>query len=134
MKVTVVTVDPVEVLSVTARGGLAGAKAAFERLEGCFPSLRGRRFYGAMESDGTYRACVARLEGDDPERLGVDLWSLPGGRYARTKIADWEERTDEIGPAFAAMAADLQVDLARPSIEFYRSQRELILLLPIEDR
>lgn len=70
--------------------------------------------------------------GDDPAALNLPIGAIPGGRHARRKLADWEQPTDEIGPAFEAMAAEHPDDRTRPSIEFYRSQRELILLLPVQ--
>jgi len=131
VRVTTAQVEPREVLCVTATDGVSGAKAAFERLEGCFSTLRGRRFYGALLPDGRYRACATRRDGEHPAALGLEGWTLPGGLYARTRIRDWAGRIEEIGPAFAAMAAEHEEDPARPSIEFYRRRDELVLLLPI---
>ena len=134
MKITTAVQEPIEVLCVTAEDGIAGAKPAFERLERCFSSLRGRRFYGVLQHDGTYRACVARAGGDDAEKMGLKPWVLPGGLYARTVIPNWEDHVAEIGVAFARMAEAHAEDPQRPSIEFYRSRKELILLLPIRER
>ncbi len=49
------------------------------------------------------------------------------------KMTDWASRLPEIGNTFMAMAdrEKSRVDTTRPSIEFYRSQRELILFLPV---
>lgn len=131
MTITTVALDPVEVLFVEAVGGLAGAQEAFTALEQGLPSLRGRRFYGVLASDGSYRACMARRPDDDPAALGAEPWVIPGGSYARTRLLDWTARIPEIGRAFDAMAAAHEADPARPSIEYYRSRRELVLLLPI---
>jgi hypothetical protein len=131
MKITTVALDPVEVLFVEAVGGLAGAQEAFATLERGLASLRGRRFYGVYSCDGSYRACMARRPEDDPDAMGLESWVIPGGTYARTRLLDWTERLPEIGHAFDAMAAAHEADPARPSIEYYRSGRELVLLLPI---
>lgn len=58
---------------------------------------------------------------------------IPGGLYLREKMKNWMSRIDEIGKTFVAMAEreKPRVDRSRPSVEFYRSQDELILLLPI---
>jgi len=125
------TLEDVKVMCVVAVGGLEGIKEAWEKLEMPLPSLKGRKFYGTY-LNGEYRACVALRDDDDPIALGLDKWTIPGGTYAHRKIQDWPERTGEIGKTFAAMAAEYPVDPTRPEIEFYRSQKELILYIPIK--
>jgi hypothetical protein len=63
----------------------------------------------------------------------VATWTIPGGSYARGKLPNWSEHPDRIGPSFDRLvdAYRERIDPARPSIEWYKSQRELILLLPI---
>jgi hypothetical protein len=126
-----VTLKDIKVMCVVARGGLEDIKDAWEKLEAPLPSLKGRKFYGAYLS-GEYRACVALRDDDDPVPLGLDTWTIPGGAYVRRKKENWLEDTSEIAKTFAAMAAEYPVDPTRPGIEFYRSQKELFLYLPIK--
>ncbi|SRR6266571_5665368 len=128
-----VMLEEAAVMYVESPNGLAGAAAAFDRLEAHLPSLRGRRFYGTFQRPaGPYRACVALVPGDDPTALGLPTWTIPGGKYARRKLPDREKRLPEIGTTFAQMSATCEPDASRPSIEFYRSQRELLLFLPVK--
>ena len=106
------------------------APVAFSLLEAGLPSLKGRKFYGVV-IDAEYRACVAITPDDDPAGLPHRRWLIPGGKYARTKILDWESRTHEIGPAFDAMSRALNIDPGRPRIEFYRGRKQLFLLAPV---
>lgn len=105
------------------------APVAFQLLETPMDSLRGRKFYGVITAN-TYRACVALL----PEEVGTELpnpvWTVPGGRYARCRIKNWNGDTTIIGPAFERLVAEVDHDDRRPSIEFYRSQDDLILMVP----
>jgi hypothetical protein len=55
------------------------APAAFDALEARLPTLRKKRFYGAV-IDGAYRACVAVDE--DTSTLDLPRWVIPSGRYA----------------------------------------------------
>ena len=71
------------------------APAAFNALEALLPTLKKKRFYGAV-IDGEYRACVA--VDNDTRGLDLPLWVLPSGRYGVHKIADWERHRDDIGP------------------------------------
>ena len=59
---------------------------------------------------------------------------LPGGRCARAKIVGWSEARDLgqlIRSTFETLRTRFEADPERPSIEFYRSQRELIVFLPV---
>ncbi len=126
-----VRIDDIDVLCVVAEGGTRGAQAAFGALEGRLGSLHGRKFFGTYHA-GEYRACVAIEPDDDPEALGLMTWRIPGGGFERRKLMDWQERIGEIGATFDAMIAESEFDPSRPSIEFYRSSREVLLLLPVK--
>ena len=126
--------EPIQVMFVESPNGPEGSEEAFNRLEAGLTSLRGRKFYATFHyPDGPYRACVAIEEGDDPGKLGLEVGVIPGGRYARGKLENWSERPWEIPAAFTRLSDECQgrIDPSRPSIEFYKSQKELILLLPI---
>jgi hypothetical protein len=127
-----VELPEVPVIYVESATGLAGAAEAFDRLEAHFPSLRRRKFYGTFQPpSGPYRACVAIEPGDDVAALGLPTWTLPAGKYARAKVRNWKANLPEIGKTFGQMSQEFEHDPARPSIEFYRSQKELLLFLPI---
>jgi hypothetical protein len=106
------------------------APAAFDKLEAKLATLKGRHFYGVVV-DGEYRACVALRPEDDRNHLTHPTWTIPGGKYVRRKIADWETHRDEIGPTMMRLRDRKDLDVSRPCIEYYRSQRELLLMAPI---
>ena len=122
--------DGLGVMYVEAVDGLNGVPEAFEELERRLDGLRGRRFYGTFDGE-RYRACVIPKDAGEPAALGLETWTIPGGRYARRKMVDWESKVHLIGGEFNAMVAEHSWDETRPSIEFYRSLRELVLYLPI---
>ena len=128
-----VTLDPVKVMFVVSPSGPPGVGEAFDRLEARLPSLKGRNFYGTM-LNGEYRACVALEAQDAPGAIGLDTWIIPGGVYARQKLPRWSERLPEIGKIFGVLAAEYPRDPARPNIEFYRSQKELLLFMAVASR
>ena len=106
------------------------APAAFDKLEAKLETLKGRHFYGVV-LDGEYRACVAVGPDEGPGKLPYPTWVIPGGRFARRKLADWEQHRDLIGPTMMEMRTRGDFDPSRPCIEYYRSQRELLLMAPI---
>jgi len=133
MAVQVVAREAIPVMYVESTTGLAGASEAFRQLEARLPSLKRRRFYGTFEPpDGPYRACVAIEPDDDPRAMGLAEWIIPGGEYGRGKLDNWADHIPEIGRTFERMARECERDPSRPSVEFYRSQKELVLLFPVK--
>lgn len=128
------TIETIDVMFVEAPNGPAGSGEAFNQLETRLASLRGRKFYATFQySTGQYRACVAIEDPNEPEQLGLQKGSIPGGLYAQEKLKNWPDHADEIPDLFNKMSQEYKgrIDSSRPSIEFYKSQKELILLLPI---
>jgi hypothetical protein len=128
-----------EVLRVRADMKGSGPAGAMRLLESKLPSLRGRKFYGAfrlLEDAEEYFACVERLAGDDPIRMGLDVGVLPGGLYVRRRLNDWEQiiASGELGEHFKELIRTHEFDPSRPEIEYYRSMSELHLLLPVLNR
>ena len=94
--------------------------------------LRGRKYYGAFNNDGEYRVCVQLREDDDPQELGLEVGSLPGGRYARERLTGEPPTIYElIGPTFDRLSGRPDRDPSRPGIEFYRRRNVIDLLLPV---
>jgi hypothetical protein len=124
--------EEVAVMFITTPDEVEAFGPAFERLEGLV-GLRGRKFYGAFyPREKKYRACVEVKQGDDPEALGLERGTLPGGRYLRTRLSgEPPELYGRIGPTFEALIAQAAPDESRPSIEFYRRFDEIDLLLPV---
>lgn len=146
-----------ELASVPGKGSTAGARESFvERdevavmlkrvadrqeeitrgwadVERAVGSLRGRKFYGALDlARGEYHVCVEQREGDDPAALGLEPGTLPGGRYLRVRLeGEPPEVYRLIAPAFQRLAERPDRDPGRPEIEFYRRRNEIDLLLPV---
>ena len=94
--------------------------------------LRGRKYYGAFDNDGEYRICVQLRDGDDPHALGLEVGSLPGGRYVRERLTGEPPKIYElIGPRFERLSSRRDRDPSRPGIEFYRRRNVIDLLLPV---
>jgi len=129
----------VEVLRVLADWKGGGPAEAMHRLESKLPSLKGRHFYGTfrlLPAGEEYFACVEKLATDDPRTMGLEVGVIPGGLYARRKVFDWEKviAAGQLGTIFQNMVAEYPVDRSRPDIEYYRSMKELHLLVPVLNR
>ncbi len=135
-KATIVDLPDVELMVNRADGFPSGIKAAWDRLESKLPSLKGRKFYGLTVCEGSGLAYFAGVEAvDDQEASSVALptMMIRGGKYARAKLLDWSNHTDKIGEIFGELMRDFPMDPNGPSVEFYRSQSELHLLVPLAE-
>ena len=128
----VVTLEDKKVMYLATNNNREGPSQAFEKLESHLSTLRGRKFYGTFHS-GEYRACVEITPDDNPSALGLDTSIIPGGKYVREKLKDWSDKASEIEKIFDSLSKSHRSDPERPGIEFYRSQKELILFLPVLD-
>jgi hypothetical protein len=134
MECTFVELQEMPVLSVKADMKGKGPSAAFNLLESKLPTIKGRKFYGTFQftpEGEEYFACVVRIDSDDPEKMQLETGVIPGGWYARSKLMDWEKKIAQLPSLFDEMARTHDVDPKRPSLEFYRSQSELQIFLPV---
>ena len=129
---TEVAREEIAVMFLRTKDEIAEIQRGWTRLEELVPP-QGRKFYGTFDPvTNEYRACVAVKEGDDPSSLGLELGTIPGGRYMRARLRDEPPRLySGIGPTFQAMLKHVDVDKTRPQIEFYRARNEIDLLLPV---
>ena len=129
---TIVTLQDTTVMYVAGEKGkpiAEQAPQAMRRLEAGLASLKGRKFYGVVLGD-EYRACVAVAAADADQHL-FPTWTIPGGRYVRRRLLDWSSHLHLISPIFEELRRRPDADPSRPAIEFYRSERELLLMAPV---
>jgi len=89
-----------------------------------------------MERSSLRTVRIARASRSSPmttrARWGSWSWTIPGGEYAHDRLKNWEDHIPEIGRTFERIARECERDPSRPSVEFYRSQKELVLLFPVK--
>ncbi len=137
MQTTVIEQPALRLISAKAATFPEGTKDAFAAIESRLVTLRGRRMYGLVFStqDGLeYHAGLVPESESEEQQFGFPIIEIPAGLCVRTKLLDWSEHTDQIGPLIGQMIAQFGIDPSRPTIEYYRSQRELHLLVPIARR
>jgi hypothetical protein len=129
----VVERDDVRVMFKRVADEQKAIEGAFRTVEDAVGSLRGRKFYGVFDDDAhEYRACVEIRDDDDPDALGLEVGTLPGGRYARVRLeGEPPALYRRIAPSFERLSARPDRDPGRHGIEFYRRHDAVDLLLPI---
>jgi predicted transcriptional regulator YdeE len=109
-------------------------RMAWRQLEEPLPSRRGRRFYGVCYGTGSQQGYYAAVEPESDTEigaLGFQLLTVPAGRYVRATLKDWNAHVDRIPEIVNTLEQDFPPDSSRPTIEFYRSQSELQILVPL---
>jgi hypothetical protein len=101
----------------------------FERLVG----LQGRRMYARADLNlNTYTVCTPVRENDDPDSLGLETGTLPGGTYLRGRlVGEPSVILGRIGSGMHELQAMVQMDSTRPLVEFYRRHDEVELWIPV---
>jgi hypothetical protein len=133
-----IELQDIPVLRVKADMKEGGPSAAMETLESKLPTLKGRKFYGVFRvlPDGEeYYACVAQIPADDPSKMKLQTGVIAGGKYARRKIMNWEKviRDGQLPQVTREFFEANDADPSRFTIEFYRSQEELQLFVPLRE-
>lgn len=113
-----------------------GITDAWNRLEARIPSLKGRRFYGLTTCEGgelVYYAAVKVGSEDEAASLGFPAMRVRGGRCVLVKLMDWPNRVGEISAIFDELMRNFPMAPNAPTLEYYRSQSELHLLVPLAE-
>jgi hypothetical protein len=131
---SIVARDDLSVMGIRCADRIEEIQQIWPRLEEIVGPLHGRRFFGAMYTEPReYRACVRVEPDDDPAALGLEPFTLSGGRYVRLTLKGEPPGVyGQIGRSFMQLVeAHPDWDQSRPGIEYYRRRNEIDLLLPI---
>lgn len=65
--------------------------------------------------------------------MKLEVRQIPGGRFVRRKIRYWYEDISIIGKGFGLLFEKYNYDPSRPTVEYYRSDRDVYIFLPVKD-
>lgn len=133
-KATIVDLPDLKLMVVRADEFPSGLQAAWDGLESRLSSLKGRKFYGVSRYEGSqmaYFAGVVPVSDQEVQALGLPTMTIKGGKYARAKLLDWHNHTSEIKQIFDKLTQEFPMDPDGWALEYYRSQSELHLLIPL---
>lgn len=134
LKTKTVELSSILTMSVKVEKFPEDVKGAFSSLEKKLHSKSGRQFFGAAnvgQNDIDYQACLVQKDKFEHIVLGLQNYIIPGGKYVTNKLVNWRRNTHLIKEMFGEMEHKFRFDVNRPQLEYYKSNRELILMLPI---
>jgi len=126
--------EDIEVLYAESTNGAGSSPEVYDKLRSRLRNSGGSKIYRILgEPNGTRGAFVYSKPTDDPKDSKVKMYIIPQGAYARRGLKNWKKRTWEIQEAFDDLRKQYRdnLDSKRPGIEFYKSDEELFLFLPI---
>jgi hypothetical protein len=99
--------------------------------------FRRQKMYGVLYPGDRFRyfACL-RLDGVHSSDLGLERAAVPGGRYGRRVVRDWNVKITELPGLFDELQADLvdagyPIDQSRPLIEYYGREDAHTIMVPV---
>lgn len=132
-----VNLSPIQVMGIKVNRFPEDVQSAFDSLEKKIIKRSQRKMLGALNVSNDlpeYKACIEQSDIDNPAFLGLESYMLPGGKYISGKLINWTLNTHLIKEMFGEMSYKYIFDASRPQLEYYKSKRELILMLPIVPR
>ncbi len=134
LKTKTINLPSILTMSVPVQVFPEGVKSAFNSLENKLVNKNGRQFFGAVHINNNelnYKACLVQNAKDEHLALGLDNYTIPGGKYVTNKLVNWTKNTHLIKEMFNEMEHKYRFDASRPQLEYYKSNRELVLMLPV---
>ena len=134
LKTKTINLASILTMSVPVKEFPEGVKSAFNSLENKLHTKNGRQFIGAVNlnnNEVNYKACLVQNSIDEHLSLGLDSYTIPGGKYVTNKLLNWTKNTHLIKEMFNEMEHKYRFDATRPQLEYYKSNRELVLMLPV---
>ena len=131
--ISLITLEPESVTVMTAKNELHQIKVGWPVFERRIGTLKGRKLYGYQYGPlgtGTYKFAATILPNDHMQEF--ETMDSPDGLFSCIRL-EGLDRHDNIGHAFEALfeAYNDQVDTTRPSIEYYKDNNTVDVLLPI---
>jgi hypothetical protein len=121
---------PVNLVGCKAKSFPEGISEAWNELESQLPTKSGRKFYGLtipVHSQIEYYACVIPQKN---ESLNGKWFQIERGKFARVKLLNWKQHTDKISVIIDQLIQVYHPDMKAISLEYYKSEKELHLLVP----
>lgn len=92
-----------------------------------------RSYYGISKMDDKgailYWAAAEEKTAGEAEKYKYERMVIPGGDYLSEPVLNWKEKTDCIKDVFHEMMKDERADAAKPCIEWYYKDDEMLCLI-----
>ena len=113
-----------------------GIGEAFTQLSNDVPSGSTRDYYGISYCENNeiqYFVTTGELISGEAKRSKAEVFEIEAGEYLAVTLHEWQTKTDSIKGIFHDMMHDHRIDLAKPCIEWYKTDDEMICLIKLAD-
>ncbi|HLT75552.1 MAG TPA: hypothetical protein VKZ68_10705 [Ohtaekwangia sp.] len=105
--------------------------AAFSRLANLVEGGFNRPYYGICEmkeGSAIYRAAAQEMYEGEGEKYACKSYVIEKGTYLAVTVHDWRRNTESIKDVFEDILEDDRVDFAKPFVEWYKDDMEMICM------
>lgn len=114
-----------------------GIQETFDSLVEMLPGGFDRPFYGVsiMDPGGKmrYTAAVEEKNAGEAEKYQCDLLAIEKGEYLAVTVKDWRKKKNLINKIFHEIMEDEHVDHAKPAVEWYKNDTEMLCMVRVKD-
>ena len=124
--------NEVKVFGVVVETFPTGIEEAFRSLMKILNEEFNRSYYGITEMKENrmiYKAVAEEKYNGEAEKYYLEKSVIEGGTYFTETIKDWRNNTDCIKDVFQKMMLSNQVDKAKPCIEWYKNNDEMLCMM-----
>lgn len=113
-----------------------GVKEGFNALTEKLPQADQRLCYGIFQHGPKgihYQAAYTVLDSDEEEQYECTTFTLEKGDYLCVSLYEWYKKIPSIGASFTELFKDPRVDPKSPSIEFYKTGKDLVCMVKVKE-
>lgn len=122
----------VKVFGMVVKTFPSGIGDAFESLMKMLNEGFNRSYYGIAEmkeNQMIYKAVAEEKYNGEAKKYNLEKSVIEGGTYFTEIIKDWRNNTDCIKDVFQKMMKSNQINKAKPCIEWYKNNDEMLCMM-----
>ena len=124
--------EDIEVFGKAVKEFPAGITETFSELISMLPANDARPYYAINEcSDGKFKYIATALEtyAGEADKYNYDEYTIEAGDYLCKSVKDWRTKTASIKNVFEDLGKNDLADTAKPLIELYKDENEMLCLV-----
>jgi len=128
--------EDINVLCLTAESFPDGIESAQIHLQAMLDHKDKRRFFGISWPENgkiTYRAAAEILDKNEPQRLGLETFTIKKGYFNCFYFKDYRDNIDAIRQSFDILLKQQEVDPNGYCLEWYIGEHDVKCMVPVDD-
>lgn len=128
--------EDIKVFGTPVKTFPVGIDAAFDELiKKTGDSAEERNYYGVSTMRNgivLYNAMAEEKYEGEAAKYNCEKYLIEKGEYLITTVKDWKQKTHTIKDVFSDIVQHANADTAKPAIEWYKNEREMLCMLKVK--